>query len=221
MSIRQSRTGPSDCIVPSDRPSRRHVADVMAKTPLVKGAPVWVFGYGSLMWNPGFPHLSREPALVHGWHRAFCVYSHVWRGTPEKPGLVLGLDRGGSCRGIAFKVAPAKEKQVLDYLDERERVTNVYWRRRLAMTLPSGHKVEAWGYIAERSHPQYAGKLTTTKAARLIVAGEGKGGTNIDYLENTITHLDGMSIPEGPLHRLRDTVRKLAVKTLGARKLGS
>ena len=178
----------------------------MAKT---SSAPVWFFGYGSLMWNPGFPHLSREPALVHGWHRSFCVYSHVWRGTPEKPGLVLGLDRGGSCRGIAFKVDPTKEERVLAYLDERERVTNVYWRRRLAMTLPSGKRVEAWGYIAERSHHQYAGKLTVTKAARLILTGEGKGGHNVEYLENTIVHLDQLGISEGPLHVLRDKVRKL------------
>lgn len=180
----------------------------MAKSGLKR---VWVFGYGSLMWNPGFPHLAREPALVHGWHRAFCVYSHVWRGTPERPGLVLGLDRGGSCRGVAFAVDPRKEARVLAYLDERERVTNVYWRRRLTVTLASGRRVTAWGYVAERDHHQYSGKLAMTRAARLIAVGEGKGGTNVEYLENTIKHLDEMGIPEGPLHRLRDRVRKLTV----------
>lgn len=171
--------------------------------------PVWIFGYGSLMWNPGFPFLRREPALAHGWHRAFCVYSHVWRGTPEKPGLVLGLDRGGSCRGIAFAIDPGTEDDVLAYLDERERVTNVYWRRRLAVTLGSGRRTSAWGYIADRGHHQYSGKLAPVKAARLIAAGEGKGGTNPDYLENTLKHLDELGIPEGPLHDLRHRVRRL------------
>ena len=182
----------------------------MAKSrPLKSHKPVWFFGYGSLMWNPGFPFRSREPALVLGWHRAFCVYSHVWRGTPEQPGLVLGLDRGGSCRGIAFAVEPDQEANVLAYLVERERVTNVYWRRQLTAVLSSGKKVRAWGYVADRAHHQYSGKLPLTKAARLIVAGVGKGGPNPEYLENTIKHLDEMGIPEGPLHALRDRVRKM------------
>lgn len=171
--------------------------------------PVWIFGYGSLMWNPGFPHRAREPALVHGWHRAFCVYSHIWRGTPENPGLVLGLDRGGSCRGVAFAIDPEREADVLAYLDERERVTNVYWRRRLTATLRSGKAISAWGYIADRGHHQYSGKLALMRAARIIAEGIGKGGTNPEYLENTIVHLERLGIPEGPLHKLRDRVRKL------------
>ena len=113
------------------------------------------------------------------------------------------------CRGVAFTVDPRKEARVLAYLDERERVTNVYWRRRLTVTLASGRRVTAWGYVAERDHHQYSGKLAMTRAARLIAVGEGKGGTNVEYLENTIKHLDEMGIPEGPLHRLRDRVRKL------------
>jgi cation transport protein ChaC len=168
-----------------------------------------VFGYGSLMWNPGFRFRHFECGLVRGWHRAFCVYSHVWRGTPERPGLVLGLDRGGACKGIAFAVPLKAADKVLAYLDERERVTNVYLRRRLPVTLASGKVVEAWGYVVDRRHHQYAHKLPTAKAARIIAAGEGKGGTNPEYLENTISHLDQMGIPEGPLHDLRDRVRAL------------
>jgi len=174
-------------------------------------SPVWVFGYGSLMWNPGFPFRVREAALTRGWHRAFCVYSHVWRGTPERPGLVLGLDRGGSCRGIAFAIDPKDEADVLAYLDERERVTNVYVRKRLAVDLATGGTVRAWSYVADRAHPQYAGKLAPEHAATLIAHGVGRGGPNPEYLENTIQHLDQLGIPEGPLHRLRDRVRRLAL----------
>jgi cation transport protein ChaC len=172
---------------------------------------IWVFGYGSLMWNPGFVFRARKAGLVHGWHRAFCVYSHVWRGTPERPGLVLGLDRGGSCRGIAFAIGAEDEAAVLAYLDERERVTNVYARKRLTVDLGSGKTVPAWSYVAVRDHAQYAGKLSLEHAATLIVHGVGKGGSNPEYLENTIAHLDQLGIPEGPLHALRDKVRGLAL----------
>ena len=196
-----------------ESPKRRRVT---SRAPSGHGASargrealVWVFGYGSLMWNPGFRHRRFEYGLVRGWHRAFCVYSHVWRGTPERPGLVLGLDRGGACKGIAFAVPLKDEAKVLAYLDERERVTNVYLRRRLQVTLGSGEAVAAWGYVVDRRHHQYACKLPTAKAARLIAASEGKGGTNPEYLENTVLHLDQMGISEGPLHDLRDRVRVL------------
>jgi cation transport protein ChaC len=175
-----------------------------------QGNDIWVFGYGSLMWNPGFNFFTREPGLVHGWHRAFCVYSQVWRGTPERPGLVLGLDRGGSCRGIAFAIDPKDEADVIAYLDERERVTNVYARKRLTVALTSGETVGAWSYVADRTHPQYAGKLALEHAATLIAHGIGRGGPNPEYLENTIQHLDRLGIPEGPLHALRAKVRALA-----------
>ncbi|HTI86258.1 MAG TPA: gamma-glutamylcyclotransferase [Alphaproteobacteria bacterium] len=178
-------------------------------SPQARETLVWIFGYGSLMWNPGFRYRRLEYGLVRGWHRAFCVYSQVWRGTPDRPGLVLGLDRGGACKGVAFAVPLTDEAKVLAYLDERERVTNVYLRRRLPVTLASGKIVDAWGYIVDRDHSQYACKLTTAKAARIIATSEGKGGTNPEYLENTILHLDQMGIPEGPLHDLRDRVRAL------------
>jgi glutathione-specific gamma-glutamylcyclotransferase len=201
---------------PAKSPSRRNETPSLVDPP--RPAPgcarphpsriVWVFGYGSLMWNPGFRFRVRAPALVRGWHRAFCVYSHVWRGTPEKPGLVLGLDRGGSCRGIAYAVDAKDEAAVLAYLDERERVTNVYARKRLSVALGAGKTVPAWSYIAVRDHAQYAGKLTLEHAAALIVHGMGKGGSNPEYLENTIAHLDSLGIPEGPLHALRERVRE-------------
>jgi cation transport protein ChaC len=161
------------------------------------------------MWNPGFPFRVRESGLVRGWHRAFCVYSHVWRGTPERPGLVLGLDRGGSCRGIAFAIDRNDQTDVLAYLDARERVTNVYVRKSVTVELESGRTVAAWSYVADRVHPQYAGKLALEHAATLIAHGVGQGGPNPEYLENTVRHLDQLGISEGPLHALRERVRRL------------
>lgn len=175
-----------------------------------KDGELWVFGYGSLMWDPGFPHLARAPALLRGWHRAMCVYSHVWRGTPERPGLVLGLDRGGACRGVAFRVAAADRDAVLDYLDARERVTNVYLRHTVTVELMNGLRVAAAAYIADRTHEQYAGRLPLEKAARLIAQGRGRGGANPAYLENTIRHLDELGLREGALHALLARVRETA-----------
>lgn len=196
---------------PPQRPANEPCAGAAVTKSRPASAPVWVFGYGSLMWNPGFPFRKREAAFLRGWHRAFCVYSHVWRGTPERPGLVLGLDRGGSCRGIAFAIDPKDEEGVLAYLDARERVTHVYVRKALAVTLAAGGAVRAWTYVADRAHPQYAGKLALEHAATLIAHGVGRGGPNPEYLENTVRHLDELGIPEGPLHALRDRVRRLAV----------
>ncbi|MGA7266224.1 MAG: gamma-glutamylcyclotransferase, partial [Aestuariivirga sp.] len=120
----------------------------------------WVFGYGSLMWKPGFAFLDSEPALLRGLHRRLCVLSHVHRGTPERPGLVLGLDRGGSCHGMAFRIGPEHRAATLDYLRAREQVTMVYLEQVKPITLiGSGRRVEAVTYVVDRSHRQYAGRL--------------------------------------------------------------
>ena len=171
-----------------------------------QGGEVWVFAYGSLMWDPGFAYLEATPALLRGYHRAFCIYSHVYRGTEARPGLVLGLDRGGACRGMAYRIAAAEGAGVLDYLDARERVTEVYVRRTVPITV-GGLKVKAETYVADRGHPQYAGKQTLKAAAALIAQGTGVGGSNRDYLESTVKHLDELGITDGPLHRLHAMVR--------------
>lgn len=168
---------------------------------------LWVFGYGSLMWKPEFDFAAREAALLRGRHRALCVWSQVWRGTRENPGLVLGLDRGGACRGIAYRVPRRDADAVLAYLDERERVTNVYLRRTVALTLADGRRVAAETYVVDRTHPQYAGRVDAQEAARIIRACTGVGGTNLDYLENTLRHLDELGLAEGPLHALLERVR--------------
>ncbi|GAB6051344.1 gamma-glutamylcyclotransferase [Magnetospira thiophila] len=171
---------------------------------------VWVFGYGSLMWNPGFPFVARHPALVRGYHRALCVYSHHHRGTTEQPGLVLGLDRGGACRGIAFGVAEEQWPNVRAYLDAREMpdvagVTeahgSIYEPRWLPLSLEET-KVRALGYVVRRGHPQYAGRLSLAESSRLVRQGAGLSGTSRDYLAQTVAHLDELGIPDGPLHQL-------------------
>ncbi len=170
---------------------------------------IWVFAYGSLMWDPGFAYLEAAPALLRGYHRAFCIYSHVYRGTEARPGLVLGLDRGGACRGMAFRIAATEGTGVLDYLDAREKVTDVYMRRTVPITV-GGLKVKAETYVADRGHRQYAGKQTLKDAAALIAQGTGVGGSNRDYLESTVNHLDELGITDGPLHRLHALVCGMA-----------
>lgn len=150
---------------------------------------LWVFGYGSLMWRPGFDFEECSPALVHGYHRSLCIFSHVHRGTPEKPGLVLGLDRGGACRGLGFRVAAGKRQVTLDYLREREQVTSVYVETWLSARLQNGAKVRAVAYVVDPSHPQYAGRLPHQDLVRLVRQGHGVSGNNIDYIRSTFDHL--------------------------------
>jgi glutathione-specific gamma-glutamylcyclotransferase len=170
---------------------------------------LWVFGYGSLMWRPGFAFVERDVARVRGYHRALCVYSHVHRGTPEKPGLVLGLDRGGSCRGIAFRVAAAHREETIAYLRAREQVTAVYREVTLGIELDGGRRVTALTYAVDRSHIQYAGRLPLEDVARLVAQGEGVSGANPDYVRATQAHLAALGIADTMLDWL---AQKLAVE---------
>lgn len=154
----------------------------------------WVFGYGSLMWKPGFAHVETMHARLHGYRRALCVHSYVHRGTPERPGLVLGLDHGGSCLGLAFRVPGELEDEVVAYLRERELVTNVYLEKRLAIGLRDGRKVEALTYVVDRKHVQYAGALTVEQAAATVRGSVGQSGRNEDYVHNTLEHMRKMNI---------------------------
>ncbi|GAK44438.1 ChaC family protein [Tepidicaulis marinus] len=164
---------------------------------------LWVFGYGSLMWRPGFDFVERRDARLYGYHREFCVFSHVHRGTPEKPGLVFGLDRGGACRGAAFRVAGEKAAEVYAYLQEREQVTSVYLDvMRPVRLLETGEKVTALCFIVDRAHLQYAGKLSFDDQVRLIAEGKGQSGANPDYLFGTLTHLREIGIKDARLEAL-------------------
>jgi len=171
---------------------------------------LWVFGYGSLMWRPGFPFKARYGARLYGYHRAFCVYSHVHRGTPERPGLVFGLDRGGACRGFAFQVDAGDAADTRAYLQEREQVTSVYLDVSRPLTLLEApvQKVEALCFIVDRDHQQYADKLPFEEQADIIAKGVGKSGENPDYLSSTVEHLKEMGISDHGLERLLHAVEQ-------------
>lgn len=164
----------------------------------------WVFGYGSLMWRPGFEHLERRPALVRGYHRALCVYSHVHRGTPDRPGLVLGLDSGGSCHGMAFRVAPERWEETVAYLRAREQVTMVYREItvRLRFLDNSGEPATALAYVVDRGHQQYAGKLDLERQLAFVRQGIGQSGTSPDYVASAVAHLREMGIHDRRLEAL-------------------
>lgn len=154
----------------------------------------WVFGYGSLIWHPGFAHVETRRARLHGYRRSLCVLSHVHRGTPGRPGLVLGLDRGGSCVGLAFRVPGGLRDEVVGYLRERELVTNVYLERSLPVRIEGGPEVSALAYVVDRAHAQYAGRLDVEDAARHVSGAVGRSGRNEDYVANTVEHLKVLGI---------------------------
>lgn len=168
---------------------------------------LYVFGYGSLIWKPGFSHASRHPALLRGFHRRFCIWSRLYRGTPEQPGLVLGLKQGGACRGAVFRV-PAEEAGVaMAYLDAREMVGGVYVRRLVPVRLldgAAGATRRAVAYIAARDNPAFCPDLTPAEIAAVIARGQGNMGANRDYLLNTIEGLAAMGVRDRGLARLAD-----------------
>lgn len=154
----------------------------------------WVFGYGSLIWRPGFDYLRAVPALLKGAHRRLCIYSHRHRGTPQRPGLVFGLVRGGSCRGMAFEVAPSDWVAVQDYLHERELDRGVYREAIRPIRLENGEVVPALAFVVDERHVQYAGRLDIEEQARLVRGAVGESGVNPEYVLTTARHLEAMGI---------------------------
>ncbi|RWP73956.1 gamma-glutamylcyclotransferase [Mesorhizobium sp.] len=176
----------------------------------------WVFGYGSLIWRPGFAHVETRRARLHGYRRSLCVYSFVHRGTRERPGLVLGLDRGGSCIGLAFRVPGDLRNEVISYLRERELVTNVYLERTLSVRLDGGgmnggdtnggETVSAVAYVVDRAHEQYAGALDAADAATVVSGAVGQSGKNEDYVLSTLEHLEALGIRD---HWLEEVAKRI------------
>ena len=168
------------------------------------GDDLWVFGYGSLIWRPGFDFVEKVPARLVGAHRALCVLSHVHRGTPEKPGLVLGLDHGGSCRGVAFRVPSASRTQTVDYLRGREQVTKVYRETTRTVWLEGDPKrsVSALCYVVDRGHPQYAGALSIEQQLHFVRQGHGQSGRNREYVLATVAALEALDCRDRELHVL-------------------
>ncbi|MBO0902468.1 gamma-glutamylcyclotransferase [Jiella sonneratiae] len=154
----------------------------------------WVFGYGSLIWRPGFDYVERAKARVAGYHRSLCVHSHVHRGTPERPGLVFGLDRGGSCVGMAFRVEGARREETLAYLRARELVTNVYREALLPVRTTDGRRIAAVSYVVDRGHAQYAGKIDAASAAAIVARSHGQSGPNVDYVRSAYEHIAAMGL---------------------------
>ena len=154
----------------------------------------WVFGYGSLIWRPGFPHLRSTRALLRGARRSLCIYSHRHRGTPERPGLVFGLVRGGSCRGVAFEVASADWDDVQAYLHAREMDRGVYREARRPVELDEGPLVAALTFVVDERHVQFAGRLAIEEQLRLVRSGVGESGPNPEYVLETARHLNRLGI---------------------------
>ena len=154
----------------------------------------WVFGYGSLMWNPGFAHVEAVKARLFGYHRALCIHSRLYRGTPERTGLVMGLDRGGSCVGIAFRVAAGEAAAVTQYLHEREMMNYVYRDLRLGIRTDDGRRAVALAFVADQRNPQFAGHLSVEEAAKIVRGARGTAGSNEDYVFNTLAHLREIGI---------------------------
>jgi cation transport protein ChaC len=169
-------------------------------------AELWVFGYGSLMWRPGFDFEEQAPARLRGAHRALCVYSVVHRGTHVEPGLVLGLDKGGSCRGVAFRVVAGAEDETLVYLRAREQVTDVYVEASRPITLLDGsnRSFRALCYLVNPNHSQYAGSLSLEEQLHIVRHGKGQAGGNIEYVLNTVRHLEKAGVHDRALSALAE-----------------
>ena len=173
------------------------------------GRDRWVFGYGSLMWRPGFAFAERSAAIAHGRRRAFCIYSVHHRGTPARPGLVLGLAPGGAVRGAAYRVAAKAWPDVYAYLREREQPTETYFEAWAQVRLAGAESVEALVFLSDRNHPQWAGDLDLEAQARRIAGATGLSGRNVDYLRDLVTHLREEGVADRTMERLLVRVEAL------------
>ena len=172
------------------------------------GGPVWIFAYGSLLWDAELRDAATEPALLYGYHRSFCLYSYDYRGTPACPGLTLGLDRGGSCRGAALRLPI----NALDRIWQREMSGRLVYAARLLRVQTGAGTRQALAFTALRTCPDYAGRLSLDDAARMILFAAGRRGTCRNYFENTLQHLERLGFADRPLRRLAERVQALAAR---------
>ena len=173
--------------------------------------PLWVFGYASLLWNPGFPVVEERLAELSGYHRSFCMRSIHHRGTENDPGLVLALDAmsGATCQGLALRVKDGAEAETIQYLRERELVSSAYLERLLPLTVDDGTSITALAYVIDPDHVQYAAHLSLEEQAQIIAHAVGGRGPNTEYLWNTTDHLLQMGVKDTDLEWLSDRVRTL------------
>ena len=176
----------------------------------------WVFGYGSLMWSPCFSYREKRLARAHGYHRALCILSTRYRGTHTKPGLVMGLCRGGSCWGMAFRIGERDVHKALTRLWYREMPRRVYQPRLVPIRLSGGRRLRALAFVADPSHPAYMRELDLHGRARLVAQGIGQRGPNIDYIRNTLNHMHEVGVRDPHLERVLDAALSLQNQELGA-----
>ena len=181
-----------------------HIAGMLAEAP--RRDRIWVFGFGSLIWNPAFHFAERRTALVHGFHRQFCLWSKAGRGSPQKPGLMLALEPGGSCHGVAYRIAPEQVETELDVVWRREMMTGAYRSVWVNAHTPGGIE-HAIAFAANHAHERYVRGLDTDETARLLATGSGPLGTCCDYLFDTVTHLDALGIRDRRMEALVERVR--------------
>lgn len=174
---------------------------------LGEGQDLWVFGYGSLIWNPAFEFVEKRCALLRGWHRRFCLKMYMGRGTPEQPGLMLALDRGGACRGVAFRIEAAKVPQELGLLWQREMYGGSYNARWVTLQA-GGESFRALTFVCNHAHPRYTRELTVEQAAGIIATAKGDLGTCREYLENTVAHLRQLGVRDTGLSRIAAALPK-------------
>jgi cation transport protein ChaC len=167
----------------------------------------WVFAYGSLIWNPGFPYKSREPARLAGYRRGYCIRSMIYRGTPEAPGLVLGLEKGGECEGVGYRVASELKPATMQYLRERELITSVYDETLVSIETREGARYEAYTYVANPAHDQYVEMKDFDAAVAIIASASGVAGPNYEYAINTWANLSGLGIRDMLVERVADALR--------------
>lgn len=170
---------------------------------------VWFFVYGSLMWNPGFQPKEKRKALLRGWHRRFCVASTEFRGTPKKPGLSLGLDCGGSCRGLALCIAESDRDEVFTYIEKREMKEKIYKCRKVEVSTEVA-KIFAYTLIVDRNHKLYVASKEIDKIVYQIKEAKGIKGKNKDYLKSTVKHLQRLEINDKSLHTILKRVDNVA-----------
>lgn len=178
---------------------------------------LWVFGYGSLMWRPGFRHSESAMGRAHGYHRALCILSNRYRGTPERPGLVVGLCRGGSCWGMAFRIPAANVRRALATLWRREMLNNVYIPTMVSVAIGRRRRVRALAFVADTAHRQFVRELDLHGRARLVAQGIGQRGRCVDYIRNTLEHMAALGLSDPHLERVLSAASALGMEALHER----
>lgn len=203
-----ARASPDIRVLTEEERAESLRATLAARPTGTRAGPVWLFAYGSLIWNPTIRYAERRLARVHGWHRAFCLSTKAGRGTPCNPGLVLGLDRGGACTGAAFRIEEAILQEELTLVWRREMLAGSYVPRWVALRDGPGRPAYGHGiaFTINRGAEQYAGKLERAEVVRRLATARGELGSAADYLFRTRDGLRSLGIRDPGVERLADAV---------------